>query len=73
MRDEVHRIYTADLLKGIAESLGATVRWKYSDLIKPEEDEPQESGDEIAMRVIEKLGLKGKSNGLHETEGDAVA
>ena len=56
----IYRVYTADMLKGIAEFCGCQVRARYSDLIKPQEE--LETGDEVALRVIKRLGLKGKQN-----------
>lgn len=57
MEEKVYRDYTADLLKVVAESIGATVSCRYHDLI----DRPQETektGDEIALEVITRAGLK---------------
>ena len=68
----VYRIYVTDLLKCLAESWGADVPYRYRDVIEPEEDEP-ESGDEVALRVIRRLGLKVKTNGFYETESEPVA
>ena len=61
MHEKVYRSYTADLLKVIAESMGATVSQRYTDLIT---EEPQEtmSGDEVALQVIKKAGLKVKKD-----------
>lgn len=68
----VYRIYVTDVLKCLAESWGADVPYRYKDAIEPDEDEP-ESGDEIALKVIRRLGLKVKTNGLYETESEPIA
>lgn len=59
MHEKVYRSYTADLLKVICESMGATVGQRYIDLIK---EKPQETrtGDEVALEVIKRAGLKVK-------------
>ena len=72
MKELTYRVYTSELLKCLAESWGATINARYADLISPAEEE-EESGDEVALRVIKKLGLRSKSDGLHETESDVVA
>ena len=68
----VYRVYVTDMLKCLAESWGADVPYRYREIIEPEDEEP-ESGDEIALKVIRKLGLKVKTNGLYETESEPVA
>lgn len=71
-KDEAYRIYVGDLLKCLAETWGAQIPYRYADMIAPQEEE-QKSGDEVAIEVITKLGLKGKTDGLHEVESDTVA
>ena len=71
MREENYRIYVTDMLKLLASIKGTTVDIRYADLIEIKDVE-QKSGDEVALDVIKKLGLKVK-NGLHETESDTVA
>ena len=39
MEEKVYRSYTADLLKTIAESVGATVSCRYNDLINHQKEE----------------------------------
>lgn len=57
MDEKVYRSYTADLLKVIAESVGASVSCRYDELIdRPKEEE--KTGDEIALEVIKRAGLK---------------
>ena len=70
-KDEAYRIYVGDLLKCLAETWGAQIPYRYADMIAPQEE--QKSGDEVAIEVITKLGLKGKTDGLHEVESDTVA
>ena len=55
------RIYVSDLLKVTAELLGGTVDRRYADIISKQK-EPELSGDEIALKVIENAGLKVKAN-----------
>lgn len=59
MHEKVYRSYMADLLKVLCESMGGTVSERYIDLIR---EEPQDTmtGDEIALKVIERAGLKVK-------------
>ena len=69
---EVFRSYTADMLLALNRQLGLEFSTRYSDVIKKEikEDEPS-TGDEIAMQVIKRAGLKGKSNGHNDLDGEA--
>lgn len=58
MEEKVYRSYTGDMLKVIAESMGATVNYRLMELCdKPKEEK---TGDEIALEVIERAGLKVK-------------
>lgn len=64
----------SDLLKAIAESWGCEVSCRYQDMVNLSCDEIEEDGDAIALEIIEKYGLKGKStDGFYETESDSVA
>lgn len=56
----LYRCYTSDMLKAVAEGMGATVNSRFADLL---ENEPQDerTGDEIALDVIKRAGLKGKA------------
>ena len=58
----------------IAEQCGVIVNYRYRDLIDSQEEDSM-TGDEVALMVIEKIGLKGRTdgNGLHETESDSIA
>ena len=58
MEEKVYRSYTGDLLKTIAESIGATVNYRFIELLEPPKDE--KTGDEIALEVIKRAGLKVK-------------
>ena len=54
-----YRIYVTDVIKAIAEATGAiSVSERYADLIKRDAEEDNRTGDEIALSVIERLGLK---------------
>lgn len=63
-----------DVLACLAERFGVTVNYRYRELIETHEEEPM-SGDEVALMVIEKLELKGKTDGnrLHEVESESLA
>ena len=67
-----YRGYVCDLLKCLAEFVGTDVPYRYAELITPQKKEPEKTGDEVALEVIEKLGLKVK-HGLHEVESDSDA
>ena len=71
MRTENYRVYVTDMLKLFGDFIGANVEIRYADIFQTDDDE-QKSGDEVALDVIKKLGLK-VQNGLHETESDIVA
>ena len=62
MHEKVYRSYMADLLKVLCESMGATVTERYIDLITDEPEEETKTGDEIALEVITRVGLKVKEN-----------
>lgn len=55
--ERFYRIYASDMLKAIAESLGAEVNERYVDLINNDVD--TRTGDEIAADIIKRAGLKG--------------
>jgi hypothetical protein len=48
------------MLKAVVEGLGATVDSRFADLL---ENKPQDerTGDEIALDIIKRAGLKGKA------------
>lgn len=56
----LYRCYTTDMLKAIAEGMGATVNSRFVDSLN---NEPQDetTGDEIALDIIKRAGLKGKA------------
>ena len=58
----------------MAEQCGVRVNYRYRELIDSQEEETM-TGDEVALMVIEKLGLKVKTNGngLHEVESESIA
>lgn len=74
IREENYRIYMTDVLACMAEQCGVRVNYRYRELIDPQEEETM-TGDEVALMVIEKLGLKVKTNGnrLHEVESESIA
>lgn len=71
MDEYIYRVYVTDVIKSMAESWGCEVPFRFKDLLEPQEE--LEDGDEVALMVIEKLGLKVKTDGLYETESDPVA
>ena len=54
-RDEAYRIFVCDSLQLMPQNKYLAKR--YSDLIKKDK-EPQKSGDEIALDIISRAGLK---------------
>ena len=62
MEERLYRAYISDALKCLAESWGAQIDRRYVELIEPPEDEEEISGDEVALKVIEKCGLKTHGN-----------
>ncbi len=73
MEENVYRGYVCDLLKCVAEFVGTDVPYRYAELVSPPKEASEKTGDEVALEVIDKLGLKVKTHGLHETESDPVA
>lgn len=69
MKRTIYMNYTSDMLKAMAEGLGAQVNYRFSDMIKTEKEDTR-SGDEIALEVIRKAGLKGKNNGFTESTSE---
>lgn len=63
-----------DVLACMAEQCGVRVNYRYRELIDSQEEGTM-TGDEVALMVIEKLGLKVKTNGngLHEVESESIA
>ena len=61
----IYMVYVTDMLKAGVESQGVEVNSRFIDILdKYENKEPvaEKTGDEIALEVIEKLGLKVKTN-----------
>ena len=59
VQEHDYRIYMTDLMKGLAEFVGLEVTVRYADLYRTQaEQEAEKTGDEIALEVINKLGLK---------------
>lgn len=74
MEDKVFRVYMTDLFKSMAESMNVTVLHRYVDLIDtPKETKPQKTGDEVALDVIRKLGLKVKGHDTIRTGSEDIA
>ena len=66
IREKAYRDYTSDLLKIISESLGCNIPYRYDDMIIKPDKEPEKTGDEIALEVIKRAGLKVKN---YDTDG----
>lgn len=62
MHEKIYRSYMAELLKVLCESIGASVTERYIDLIADEPEEETKTGDEIALEVITRAGLKVQEN-----------
>ena len=61
MKEEMFRVYVSDIAKAIAEKSAFDsmhVHKRYYDLINAEEEQDGKTGDEIALEVIERAGLK---------------
>ena len=61
MNELIYRAYITDALKAMAESWGVSIMSRYVDLINREPEETK-SGDDIALEVIMKAGLKVKED-----------
>jgi len=51
-----------------------SINYRYRELIETKEEQTM-SGDEVALMVIKRIGLKGKTDGnrLHEVESESLA
>lgn len=63
------------MLKALAEAWGGEVKMRYAEMIEqePEEDYEEVTGDEIALEIIKRAGLKGKHDGLNEPSSENIA
>ena len=69
--EKLFRSYVSDLLKVVAEGKTAAVNYRYADLIEQPKQE-EKTADEIAIEVIKRAGLKGKSNGINGAGSTAI-
>ena len=61
METTIYRSYMSDVVRAIAGNLGVEVNTRFADLFeRPIEQEM--TGDEIALQVIKKAGLKGNTD-----------
>lgn len=60
--EKTFKIYITDMAKGLVEAWGGEVTLRFADTYKPVEQDTR-TGDEIALEVINKIGLKVKTNG----------
>lgn len=59
VQEDDYRTYMTDLMKGLADFVGLQVNIRYADLYRTQaEQETEKTGDEIALEVINRLGLK---------------
>ena len=61
------------MLKGLAEANGLTVNGRYLDLIDFKNKNDARTGDEIAIDIIKRCGLKVKNNEFVRTRGEDIA
>ena len=59
MEKRLFYCYTTDMLKAIVEIFGAGVNSRFADFY---EEEDTRTGDEIALDIIRRAGLKGKQD-----------
>ena len=62
MEERLYRVYVSDMLSCLAESWGATIKHRYVELIELQDEAEDVTGDEVALDVIEKCGLKAYGN-----------
>ena len=62
VEEKTYKAYVTDLIKSIAESIGVEVNDRYTDLIDNTYKDDR-TGDEIALDVIKRAGLKVKQDG----------
>lgn len=62
VEEKIYKAYVTDLIKSIAESIGVEVNDRYADLIDNTSKDTR-TGDEIALDVIKRAGLKVKQDG----------
>lgn len=60
-KEILFRSYISDLLKAMAESNGVVVNYRYAEIILPKAKDNR-TGDEVALDVIKRAGLKVKEN-----------
>ena len=61
INQKAYQIYTTDLLKAIAETNGVEVYRRFADFISPTQEDKR-TGDEIALDIIKRAGLKVKED-----------
>ena len=59
VKEHDYRMYMTEMVRGIANTLGMEVNVRYADFYGTQtEHGTEKTGDEIALEVINKLGLK---------------
>lgn len=71
--ERVFRSYVGDLLKLMAEGKTAEVTYRYAELIEKPKEENEMTADEIALEVITRAGLKGKTDECNGAGSEAIA
>ena len=71
VEEKIYKAYVTDLIKSIAESIGVEVNDRYADLI---DNTPKDTrtGDEIALDVIKRAGLKVKQDGFISISSEII-
>ena len=71
-REELYRTYVTDVVKLLAEILGGTISDKYSNLIDftPKKEL---TGDEVAISVITRCGLKVKNDDAIRVTSETIS
>jgi len=59
--EKAYRVYTSEVLKSIAETLGVKMYKSYTDIINRIPEDTR-TGDEIALDIITRAGLKGQED-----------
>jgi hypothetical protein len=60
--EKVYRHYVTEMLRSLVGSWGNPVSMRYLDMIEQKEPEEKQTGDEIALGVIKRAGLKVKQD-----------
>ena len=73
IEEKIYRSYVSDILMIMAEGKTAQVQHRYTDLIDKPKEENEKTADEIALEVITRAGLKGKTDERNGAGSEAIA